>query len=349
MSDEYLWDRSGLVDAEVEALEVLLGRYGSPAVGDARAPWRTGSDGHGLGARRWPAPALASAAVLVLAFGVAWMGPTVPTVVREAEGWRLTALDGTPRVASRLVDEGLVAPGAWIETDAASSAQLDVGGAGRLIIAPRSKLRITRTAPGDHRMHLDHGTVDALILGAPGQVVLSTPGATAVDLGCAYTLTTDATGHGSLVVTSGWVGLLHDGREAFIPADASVAVYGDAGPGIPTTATASSALVAAVRVFDAASDTASRAGALDDILAIAGHGDALTLWHLLDCVPSDERGRVHDALAAEVDPPPGVTREGIMDGDRAMVDAWWGALGYGDVEWWRLWRRDWHPVTEPTR
>lgn len=349
MSDEYLWDRSRPVDPEVAAFEHLLARYGTKATDRQPLPWRVGKGGHAAAVHWWPAPALAAAAVALLALGVAWVGPTSPVDVRKIEGWRLTAIDGTPRVATRPLGDGLVVPGAWIETDGASTAQLDVGDAGRLIIAPHSKLRITRTAPGDHRMQLERGTVDALIWAPPGQVVLSTPGATAVDLGCAYTLTTDARGHGTLVVTSGWVGLLHRGREAFIPADASVAVHGDAGPGTPTTGTASEALVAAVRAFDTASDDAARAGALDEMLALAGPGDALTLWHLLDRVTPAARGRVHDALAAVVGPPPGVTRDRVQDGDRAMYDAWWSALGYGDVEWWRLWRRDWHPVAGHTR
>lgn len=349
MSDEYLWDRSRPVDPEVAALEQLLARYGSPATDGQPLPWRSSAGESAAAVRWWPASALAAAAVALLALGIAWIGPTASVDVPEGGGWRLTALDGTPRVATRPVGDGLVVPGAWIETDAASTAQLDVGDAGRLIIAPRSKLRITRTAPGDHRMQLEHGTVDALIWAPPGQVVLATAGATAVDLGCAYTLTTDARGHGTLVVTSGWVGLLHRGREAFIPADASVAVHGDAGPGMPTTGAAPAALVAAVRAFDTAADDTARRGALDEILRLAGPDEALTLWHLLDRVTRADRGRVHDALAAAIGTPPGVTREGVEDGDRAMYDAWWGALGYGDVEWWRLWRRDWHPAAGQTR
>lgn len=349
MSDEYLWDKSRPVDPEVAALERLLARYGTTATDGNALPWRAGTGGPAAALYSWPASALAAAAVALMALGVAWMGPTSTADMRAVGSWRLVALGGTPRVATRPVGDGLVVPGAWIETDGASTAQLDVGDAGRLIIAPHSKLRITRTAPGDHRMQLDHGTVDALIWAPPGQVVLATPGATAVDLGCAYTVTTDARGHGTLVVTSGWVGLLHRGREAFIPADASVAVHGEAGPGTPTTGTAAEALVVAVRAFDTTSDEEARRSALDEILRVAGPGDALTLWHLLARVTSADRGRVHDALAAAVGPPPGVTREGVVDGDRAMYDAWWSALGYGDVEWWRLWRRDWHPATEATR
>jgi hypothetical protein len=32
-----------------------------------------------------------------------------------------------------------------------------------------------------------------------------------------------------------------------------------------------------------------------------------------------------------------VSREGVLRGDRAMLEAWWNSLGLGDVDWWRLW------------
>jgi hypothetical protein len=36
-----------------------------------------------------------------------------------------------------------------------------------------------------------------------------------------------------------------------------------------------------------------------------------------------------------------VTREGVLRGDHAMLDRWWDELGFGDMEWWRLWQRSW--------
>src|ERR1039458_5028797 len=51
--------------------------------------------------------------------------------------------------------------------------------------------------------------------------------------------------------------------------------------------------------------------------------------------------RVYDALAALVPPPAGVTREGILHGDRRMLDRWWDQLGLGDTGWWRHLQGKW--------
>ena len=80
---------------------------------------------------------------------------------------------------------------------------------------------------------------------------------------------------------------------------------------------------------------------LDRVLVLARSDDALTLWHLLARFDGVRRARVYDRLAALVPPPATVTREAVLRGDRAALDAWWGALGYGDVEWWRLWQHQW--------
>ena len=71
--------------------------------------------------------------------------------------------------------------------------------------------------------------------------------------------------------------------------------------------------------------------------------DALTLWHLLDRVDVSLEPLVVDRLSALVPMPPGVTRDGILAGNRDMRDAWWDALGLGTADWWRTWRQKWNP------
>jgi len=44
-------------------------------------------------------------------------------------------------------------------------------------------------------------------------------------------------------------------------------------------------------------------------------------------------------MAALAPPPAGVTRAGALAGDRAMLDLWWDALGYGGNAWQRAWKR----------
>lgn len=348
MADDYLWDRSGPPDPDVEALEHLLAPYGhGERAGRPPSPPPLPRQASPL---PWPArlptgvaPALAAAAVLLLAVTVAMVGPAPldGTPAAAAPGWELSPLKGRPLVASTPVDgPERVLPGTWIDTDADTAARLELPSVGRVIVAPASRVRVTRTAPGEQWLHLEHGTLDALIWAPPGEVVVSTPVATAVDLGCAYTLTLDRSGRGALEVTAGWVGLVHDGREAFIPAGALVQIHAS-GPGTPIVASASQALREAIVTFDTTRARDARASALDVILRESSPADALTLWHLLARATPEERAGLFDALAARVPPPDPVTRAGVIAGDRAMLDAWWAELGHGGRDWWQLWVREW--------
>ena len=50
---------------------------------------------------------------------------------------------------------------------------------------------------------------------------------------------------------------------------------------------------------------------------------------------------MYDRLAALVPPPTGVTRGGVLGGDRQMLDLWWNRLGLGDTSLWRTFERSW--------
>jgi hypothetical protein len=84
-----------------------------------------------------------------------------------------------------------------------------------------------------------------------------------------------------------------------------------------------------------------RAAALETVLTLARPKDAFTLWHLLARGTPAERARVYDRLASLVPPPPGVTREAVLRGDRRALDMWWDALGLDSADWWRLWKQKW--------
>jgi hypothetical protein len=115
------------------------------------------------------------------------------------------------------------------------------------------------------------------------------------------------------------------------------------GPGTPYFEDASTALKSALSSFDA--DTAgggtreSRAAALQMVLSQARPRDALTLWHLLFRTEGAERESVYARLSALVPPPAGVTRDGVLNLQGAMLDAWWNSFGLGDISTWRYWER----------
>jgi hypothetical protein len=330
VTDEYLWNRNGPPDPEIAELERLLGSFRSQTPEPA-----------------WPQPSrrpfhpsfswLAAAALLVIACAATlWRGPA-----RASGSWPVVRLAGSP-VAGRapIGDAAQLPVGEWLETDTSSRAALAVSTIGQLEVGPGTRLRLTETREGAHRLTMAHGVVHALIWAPPGQFVIDTPSSRAVDLGCAYTLEVRPDGSGLIEVTGGWVAFEHGGRESFVPAGARCATRPGVGPGTPYLTDAPRALVAALTVLDSgAASEQAQAAALSRVLSDARPDDAVTLWHLLARVPGPARGAVFDALARAVPPPASVTREGIERGDPAMRDAWWGALDLGDIEWWRTWKR----------
>lgn len=340
MTDDYLWDGSGEADAEVARLEQLLRPLRLPDVA-TRPPLPLDAgprEAYGGSLR----PMLAAAALGLVALGAAALTQHAGRVVSEP--WRVARVEGRPTLAAApLTSRMQLSPGRWLDTDASSSAVLFVGRIGKLEVSPESRLRLTSAAPGEHRAELVRGTVEAQIWAPPGQFVIDTPASTAVDLGCAYTLTVAHDGVGRISVQGGWVGFEHEGRESFIPAGASGRIYPGRGPGTPTYDDAPPALREAVAVLDLADAVVSQQGPLAIVLRDARREDALTLWHLLDRVDPSLRGAVVDRLDGLVAMPPAATRAGLIAADRAMRDAWWEALGLRSASWWRMWRQRWNP------
>jgi hypothetical protein len=330
--NDYLWNRSGTPDAETLELERLLGRFGSAPADPA---WRPPAVRRPfVVSRAWGA----AAAMLVLTCSAA-LWPTF----RAGESWAVHAVEGAPTAAARTVaGSGQLGVGDWLETDATSRASLAVSTIGRLDVDPGTRLRLLESRDGAHRLALAHGRVHAIIWAPPGQFVVDTPGARAVDLGCIYSLETSADGSGTLEVDAGWVALAHQGREVFIPAGARVLTRPRVGPGTPHMVDAPSALVDALASLDfGALGAGARRAALVRAISSARPEDAVSVWHLLSSRNPAERGLAFDALARLVPPPPAVTREGIVSGVRAMRDAWWNALDLGDADTWREWQRRW--------
>jgi hypothetical protein len=263
--------------------------------------------------------ALSFAAVLVtLLAGGVWL-----FMRAQRPGWEVARVEGAPTVASgRIDDRGRLRVGEWLETDADSRAEIAVANIGQVEVEPNTRVKLVETRLTEHRLELERGTLHARIWAPPRLFFVNTPSAVAADLGCAYTLEVDDEGRGLLHVTSGYVALETDSRESIVPAGAACLTQPGAGPGTPFFEDAPEGFVESLAKLDFENDRA----ALDAVLAGARVKDTLTLWHLLSRVGHEDRARVYERLAALSPPPEGVTREGIVGLDRAMLDVWKTAL-----------------------
>ena len=362
MSDDYLWNGSGKPDPDVERLERLLSRLRS----DRPAPELPGSvielpPGRWHMSRAAVVPRLAAAAVIVLMAAGAWWATRPPVIVPSLD---VARLDGAPKVGSKPIrGTGVLTVGEWLETDAGSRARIDVGIIGEVNVEPNSRVQLVRAHESEQRLALNVGKIHARIWAPPGTFFVETPSALAVDVGCAYSLEVDARGAGILRVTKGWVAFQTAERESFIPEGAMCATRPGKGPGTPFYEDAPQELRSAVEKLDfdlggVAGDveggvqggvggaSQKRAEALAIVLATARKKDVLTLWHLLGRTTGEERGQVFGRMAELLPPPKSVTREGVLAGDRAMLDLWWKELGLKEAWFWRMWSGQWPPRTK---
>lgn len=233
--------------------------------------------------------------------------------------WNVETLAGMPKIGNSS-ENGKLAVGEVLETDANSRARVQVANIGNVEIAPNSRVQLVSTKSTEHRLSLEKGQLHAKIFAPPRLFIVDTPSAVAVDLGCEYTLEVDAQGNSKLHVTGGFVALEKDGRESIVPAGAIALTRKSKGIGTPFAEDSSAELQAALYRFDFENGGKE---ALEKIVKEANLYDSLTLWHLLSRVPKAERAMVFNALANLVEPPANVTVKGILRLDKKMLDAWW--------------------------
>jgi hypothetical protein len=353
-SGDYLWDRSGEPNPEIQKLEGLLGSFRH----DGLAPMFPEI----VPDRRWiffprrmrRFPFLAAAAAVVAIAVVAFLVNAKKTVPAIVAGWDVSRVAGTPRIGPKMISgkEGTsrLGVGQILETDSESRARLQADDTGQIEVDPGTRLRLLTMGAGLKRIALDRGTIHTYIWAPAGQFVVDTPSALTVDLGCAYTLQVDDTGAGLVRTSLGWVGFKLNGREAFIPAGAACATRPKVGPGTPYFEDASAEFRAALARFDFEDTPQQRTEDLAIVLSEARKRDALTLWHLLARVEGEgQRILVYDRLREFVPPPATVTEEGILRLDQPMLDLWWNKLGFDDISVWRHWERSWSGAATPAR
>lgn len=288
--DAWLFDGGPAPDAASARLERLLAlQRARPA-----AP---------RGVRRFAGTALA--ATLALALGGAWLA-----FGRERAGrsYAVRLPDGVERLRA---GERLVAPD--------GGARLDVADLGDVRLEPGARLLARAAEPGRHRFFLEQGSLTASITAEPGAFGVDTPAGSSVDLGCLYTLDVDAAGDTTLAVALGRVSFTHEGsgRDAYVPAGASMSASVAEGPLSPLWETTSSDWRATVAELDRAVEPSAAA-----LARLDASEDTLALWHLLQAPSAATRAAAFERLRELVDPPLEVARAAIVDGDpRAQAGA----------------------------
>jgi hypothetical protein len=335
---KYWWDRSGH-DPDLAELERRLKRLSFRETRGSRGAPTLVTEGRPPVSRtsaRWPRriAGLAVAATLLVGLALWWIRPR-PVV------WEVIALHGSPRIGQVPIDgRAGWQPDQVVETGADGRVKILVADIGQVDVEPHSRVRFVDARPGNRRLALDRGTIRAFIDAPPRHFFVETPGAIAVDLGCAYSINVGDDDDGLLRVSFGWVAFESTEREVYVPAGAACALHRRTGPGTPYFEDASEGFRLALGRLDAAAEGAEgRGAALDALLREARPRDALTLIQLLRRLPRAEGDRVYERAAALLPPPTGVTPETVFGAHPSGYDLWWRQMGLGELKWRRIARR----------
>jgi hypothetical protein len=345
-NQDYLWDRSGVPDSEIESLEKLLTpfRIEEPVPMWSRMvvpdqPAQSGTYWLALIKQRWLPASLAFAVLAVAALALSiyarfdW---------RPGEPWKVNVLHGLPQLSgSAMTNRTRLVVGQFLTTDSDARASIRIADLGVVDVAPDSRIRLITTSAKLHRVALDYGTISVHMWAPPFSLAVDTPSATLFDLGCAFTLHVEKDGRGRVYVSSGWIEFQTASRSVIVPAGAEATTQPELGPGTPYFSDATPALKAAVAEFDGhANDDSVRAAALQSILENARARDALTLLSLMNQLPRPQRGMLLDRLVLFVPIPSGYTRDDVLDLREDAMDAYWSALHLGSPKSWIMHWKD---------
>lgn len=258
--------------------------------------------------RRWiPAIAAAGSAIAILALVLSLRNHSA-----AGPSWEVDGFPGTSRLR----------PGEVLQTGTSSEAQVKIANIGQLLVNPNTRIRLLVSGSNEHRIALDRGRVEAQTWAPPRLFIVDTPSASAVDLGCKYSLEVQDDGSSLLHVTVGLVAFERDGRETIVPAGAFCRTRRNAGPGTPFFENSSTEFQAALQRVDSLGEGPERTRQLSIVLEESHVRDALSLWHLIPRLDAESRGLIYDRLARLLPPPPEVTRDGIIALNPPMLDAW---------------------------
>lgn len=265
--DDYLWDRSGKPDPDVEELENLL----SPmAAGDKpmrELPKRATYPMSGY---------IVAAAVILAAVVTYWVAQTTRHPPEPAP---------RPTVQAQAATLDALTESAWIEASDADKT-LAMGDLGELRLDKGARLQLRRRADHVTRFFLERGTLHAVISAKakPRFFQVDTPTGRIIDLGCKYTLSVREDGSARVHVQDGQVAFDDMGREVLVPAGAVCEADRTAGIGTPYFLGSAPGLIEALADFDKAKTAPAehRQVLARKVLDAAGSPrETLSVYHLL--------------------------------------------------------------------
>ena len=225
--------------------------------------------------------------VAIGAYSWYWQRLQWPT----AHGWPAAIVQGEATLDGRVMAPSQsLSPGSVLETGERGVAKLQVARIGEVVLGRDSRLRLTVTRSGQHRVQLERGTLWARIWAPPGHSASACHRAKRSISAANSPSAPSARHRASAGAKRGCIRQCL--ARVLVPQGAQVVLYAE-GPGTPHANDAAPAFVAALAAIDRGSaNLAADADSVRQLVALSRREDAITLLSLLSRYPQLRDGPV---------------------------------------------------------
>jgi RNA polymerase sigma-70 factor (ECF subfamily) len=236
--------------------------------------------------------------------------------ITSGGGWEITSLSGQPIQDNNILKkvDGFE-DGSTIVTDETSSLSVMMPGLGRLFIDNASVVSRTKKS---NEIKLEKGQIKKFEGDASDVLTIITPLAKFTELykGGAFRLQVDSDGSCKLVVVSGRIIINIKEFDSYVPKNFDCLIS-KGKYAIPYPSDSAPALISMLQNFTGANDPS-----VGTILSQITKKEALSLWHILQLVRTENRSIAYDKLNEIIPVPSNVTKAGIIVLKKEMLMDW---------------------------
>jgi len=236
--------------------------------------------------------------------------------VTSGGGWEIISITGQPKQNNSVLqkDDGFEDK-ATIETNESSSLSVIMPGLGRLLIEPSTIISRTKKS---NELKLDKGQIKKFEGDATDVLTVITPLAKLTELykGGAFKLSVNEEGNSKLIVESGWMIVSVKEFDSYVPKNFNCQISRGR-YAIPYPSDSEPQLINLLQNFGGINDPS-----VGTILTLATKKEAISIWHILQLISTENRSIGFDKLNELIPIPSSVTKAGILSLNKEMLLDW---------------------------
>ncbi len=239
--------------------------------------------------------------------------------------WDIQCLDGYAIINGRISTSGKLEQGESLAADKDSHVTVHVPDVGRIELFSLASIVLQKAKDDDNVIKIISGFINVVNTASMPNLKIELQNSFVVDKAGTFSVSVDNNQNAKIIVVSGFVEINYKDENIFVKEGFALEVNNNYRPGIPLRIDAPDSLKHEVEKFNYYNGGEE---SVEKIISLAKDADMLTLLAIIPLASQQQRELLFQAVVNYYPPPLGVTRLGIINGDKEMLYKWWE-----DIEW----------------